>query len=92
MSCRIDRVLDGEDRVILRVSGRIQAENVDTLRELLQREKGGVAIDLEEVILVDREAVMLLAASENCGTELRNCPVYIREWVDRERTGLRPEL
>lgn len=92
MSCRIDRVLGGEDRVILRVSGRIQAENVDTLRELLRREKGGVAIDLEEVILVDREAVMLLAATENRGTELRNCPAYIREWVDREKTRARSEL
>jgi anti-anti-sigma regulatory factor len=92
MSCRIDRVLGSEDRVILRVSGRIQAENVETLRELLRQEKGGVAIDLEEVILVDREAVMLLAVCENRGTELRNCPAYIREWVDRERIRVRSEL
>jgi hypothetical protein len=52
---------------------------------LVEREKGGVALDLEEVILVDREAVMLLAHSEANGIELRNCPAYIREWVARER-------
>ena len=46
----------------------------------------GVALDLEEVILVDREGVMLLAHSEANGIELRNCPAYIREWVARERT------
>ena len=92
MSFRIDRDVDREGCVVLRVSGRIHPENVDTLRELLGREKGQVAIDLEEVILVDREAVGLLASSEMNGTELRNCPAYIREWVDREKTGVRSEL
>jgi len=47
-----------------------------------------VAIDLKEVLFVDREAVNLLAFSESNRTELRNWPGYIREWVDRERTRL----
>ena len=46
---------------------------------------GGFAIDLKNVLLVDREAVNLLVLSEANGTELRNCPPYIREWVTRER-------
>jgi hypothetical protein len=29
--------------------------------------------------------VKLLALSEANGTELRNCPPYIREWVTREK-------
>ena len=78
--------------MVLRLSGRIQAEHVDTLRELLGREKDGVAIDLKEVILVDREAVRLLALSEADGIELRNCPAYIREWVARERARTGTEL
>jgi hypothetical protein len=78
--------------VVLRVSGRIQAPHVDTLRELLGREKDRVAIDLKEVILVDREAVRLLALSEANGIELRNCPAYIREWVAKERNGTRAKL
>jgi anti-anti-sigma regulatory factor len=85
MSCRIDRIVGAGDLVVLRVSGRIRAENVDTLRELLRREKAGVAIDLKEVTLVDRDAVTFLALSETGGIELRNCPGYVREWVDRER-------
>ena len=85
MNFRIDRLVSGEKLVVLRVSGRIQAEHVDTLRELLRREKDPVAIDLTEVILVDREAVELLALSEADGIELRNCPAYIREWVSKER-------
>ena len=85
MSCRIDRILTEESRVVFRVSGRIHAEDIDTLRELLGREKTGVVIDLKEVTLVDRDAVTFLALSETSGTELRNCPAYIREWVDREK-------
>jgi hypothetical protein len=85
MSCRIERIVNGKDSVVLRVSGRIDAEHVDTLRELISREKSGAAIDLTEVMLVDREAVRLLALSEAKGIELRNCPAYIREWVARER-------
>jgi len=92
MSCKIERLVSGDDCVVLRVSGRIQAEQVDMLRGLLGREKGKVAIDLQEVLLVAREAVELLALSEAKGTELRNCPSYIREWVARERTRAGAEL
>lgn len=91
MSCRIDLVVEGKDRLILRVSGRIEAENVDTLRELLGSQKGGVVMDLREVTLVDREVVSFLALSENKGIQLRNCPAYIREWVDREKVRMGTE-
>ena len=91
MSCRIDRAVEEGDRLTLRVSGRIEAEHVSTLRELLGREKGGVVIDLREVILVDREVVSFLAVSENNGIKLRNCPAYIREWVDREKLRMGTE-
>ena len=70
---------------MLRVSGEIEREHLETLRELIAREKLGVAIDLTEVRHVDREAVSLLAASEANGAELRSCPAYIREWVAREK-------
>jgi hypothetical protein len=57
---------------------------VDTLRGVLEQEAGALAVDLKNVSLVDREAVKLLVLSETNGTELRNCPPYIREWVTRE--------
>jgi hypothetical protein len=85
MSCRIDRVANADSLVVLFVSGRITGEHVDMLRGLLEQELGSFAIDLKNVLLVDREAVKLLALSEAHGTELRNCPPYIREWVTRER-------
>lgn len=84
MSCKIERVVSGEHFVVLRVCGQINGEHVDTLRQAIVREKGRVAIDLSEAMLVNREAVKLLAISEANGIELRNCPAYIRDWVSTE--------
>jgi hypothetical protein len=85
MTCRIHRLVAGDELVIFRISGRITGENVNMLRAVLEQEKGSVAIDLKDVLLVDREAVKLLALREANGAELKNCPAYIREWVTREK-------
>jgi len=88
MTCRIDRVVTGDNFVVVCLSGKIAGEHVDTLRALLEEERKTVAIDLKDVLLVDGEAVRLLALSETNGTELRNCPAYVREWVARERARM----
>lgn len=85
MSFRIDRLLIAEDRVILRISGRITGQDADLLGSLLKQEATTVAIDLKDVLLVDREVVKLLALWESNGIELRNCATYIRELITRER-------
>jgi hypothetical protein len=90
MSCRIDRLVAAQDLVVLRISGRLVAEHVDTLRASLEQEERAVAVDLRHVLLADREAVKLLAVAETNGTELTNCPRYIREWITRERTETKP--
>ncbi len=71
--------------MVLRISGRITHDDVTVLRAAIDQERGALAIDLGEVGVVDRDTVNLLALSEGRGIELRNCPPYIREWVDRER-------
>lgn len=88
MTWRIDRLVVGEDLVVLRISGRITGDDVNTFRASLEQEKTVVAIDLKDVLLVDREAVKLLALRESNGVELRNCPAYIREWVTREKAHM----
>jgi hypothetical protein len=85
MTYRIDRVVVGEEYVILRISGRITGQDVDMLRALLEQEGRTAAMDLKDILLVDREVVKLLALCESNGNELRNCPLYIREWITRER-------
>jgi hypothetical protein len=89
MSCRIDRCVIGEDLVVLCISGRITGQHVAMLRDVLEGESDALAIDLKNVSLVDREAVKLLACCETNGTELRSCPLYIREWVTRERAEMK---
>jgi hypothetical protein len=84
MTCRIDRVVIGPGLLLFHISGQITGKDVDLLRSLLQQ-GSAAAIDLKDVLLVDRGAVRLLALSELNGAELRNCPAYIREWVTRER-------
>ena len=83
MTCRIDR--RGTERgVVLHISGRIAAEDLEVVRVALNGRRV-VAIDLEEVEMVDREAVNLLAQTEAEGIELTSCPAYIREWITKER-------
>lgn len=85
MSCRIDRVTEGGE-VVLCISGRITAHDLDTVREVMKLEASVIAIDLENVDLVDRDVVRFLAERKLNGTALRNCAAYIREWVAREKS------
>jgi hypothetical protein len=43
-----------------------------------------IALDLEEVTLVDIDIVQFLARCEAGGMELLHCSPYIREWISRE--------
>ncbi len=88
MSCRIDRVVSGDDIVVLCISGRITEQDLDTLRNVIEQEASAVVIDLKNVVLIDREAVNFLAQRELNGTVLRNCPPYIREWVTKDRAEM----
>ena len=85
MTCRIDRRLIEEGLVVLRISGQLTGDDVEVLRDAIAEQCGLVAIDLNEVDLVDGSAVNVLAGSEADGIEIRNCPPYIRVWVDQER-------
>lgn len=72
--------------VIFTLSGRIEVEDIDELRRLLELEEDDthVALDLKDVTLVDRDAIKYLADCEADGTKLANCPPYVREWIGRE--------
>ena len=54
------------------------------LQKLIEAEAevASTTLDLQEVRLVDREAVRFLAACEARGIKLRSCPAYIREWIE----------
>ena len=75
---------ENDGLAIFALSGRIEEQHVSELQELLagEAEAAKAALDLEEVRLVDREVVRFLAACEARGISLRNCPSYVREWIE----------
>jgi hypothetical protein len=74
-------------RVVLLVSGRIAGENLMELKEVFtaETENQNFVLDMSEVRLVDQDSVEFLSRCEANGAELRNCPRYIREWIERDR-------
>jgi anti-anti-sigma regulatory factor len=80
---KIQRSANG--RTLFTLSGRIEAEDVKELRQLLALETGGkqLVLDLRDVTLVNEGAVKFLAGCEADSVKLENCPAYIREWIQR---------
>jgi len=84
---RIERSTNGE--IALRLSGRMNAENVAELETLFRSEAQGrhIVLDLKDLTLVDREAVRFLERCETDSIKLKNCPAYIREWIKGEKNA-----
>ena len=84
---KITRARNG--KVVFRVIGRMDSDNLPELETLVSAETEGqnIALDLSELTLVNEDAVRFLESCETSGIELKNCPAYIREWIKRERAG-----
>ena len=82
---RIQRASNG--KVVFSLSGRIEAADIDELRRLFGLEASivRVVLNLKELVLVDGEAVEFLARCEAQGMTLKECPAYVRTWIDRGR-------
>jgi anti-anti-sigma regulatory factor len=82
---RIERA--GNGQVLFTLSGRIDAEEIKELQQLLALEASGqrLAFDLLDVTLVNQDAVEYLAQCEAAGITLEHCPRHIRRWIDQSR-------
>jgi hypothetical protein len=81
---KITRALNGD--VVFYLSGRMDAENIGELETLLREEASErhTFLDLKDLTLVDQDVVWFLRGCETNGIQLRNCPAYIREWINQE--------
>jgi len=70
---------------VFTLSGRMEAEHVEELKELFDRDYRNIILDLRDLKLADRNAVRFLRGCEADGMKLENCPAYVREWMDREK-------
>ncbi len=82
---KITRAENGD--VVIKLSGRMNAENMGELEALVSEEATGrrIVLDLRDLTLVDQDAVSFLKHCEEENITLKNCPAYIREWITRVR-------
>jgi hypothetical protein len=62
-------------------------ENLVELKSLIASERkfSQIILDLKDVTLVDREVVHFLGHCEADRITLKNCPAYIRDWIQGSR-------
>ena len=69
--------------------GRLDGEYLPDLSAQIRACEGRIALELDELTLVDRDTIRFFIDCEAQGIELRECPAYIREWIARERQNQR---
>ena len=84
MTLKIERIRSG-----IRLSGEFRSEQLDQVKAEIELCKSRAVLDLEELNLVDVEAVRFLNVCKAKGISVLHCSPYISEWMLRERS--RPE-
>jgi hypothetical protein len=85
MTLKIERI-SSKGGTRIRMSGELRSDYLDQVKAEIER-GATIALDLEEVDLVDVESVRFLNARESEGISVLHCSPYIREWMLRERAG-----
>jgi len=83
MTLKIERYSD-RVRTTIRLIGRIRQEHLEELKAQMKDSGPSVALDLEQVHLVDVDVVRFLGACKARGVELLHCSQYIEEWIEKE--------
>jgi hypothetical protein len=93
MTLKIEQIF-GEGKTRIRLSGQLRSEHLGQLKTEIARHRSRVALDLEEVELVDLDGVRFLNECESAGISILHCSPYIREWMlqERNRPKDHPEL
>ena len=84
MTLKIERYSDGLSTTI-RLIGRMRAEHLEELKTQIGESGSKIALDLEEVSLVDVDVVRFLGTCQAEGISLMHCPPYINDWITKER-------
>jgi|SRR5277367_3723594 len=86
MTLKIERI-SGKRGTQIRLSGELRSEHLSQLKAEVERARPRVVLDLEELDLVDVEAVRFLNTRKAEGISVLHCSPYIKEWMLRERRG-----
>jgi hypothetical protein len=80
MTLRIERIHGG-----IKLSGEFRIGHLDQVKTEIERCESPIVLDLEEVDLVDLEAVRFLNTCRSAGISIVHCSPYIKEWMLQER-------
>ena len=82
---RIQRSANAD--VVFTLSGQMDEESIAELETLIKSEANGVRIvlDLKDLTLVNEDAITFLERCESNSITLKNCPAYVREWINAQR-------
>jgi len=81
MTLKIERI-----RSRIRLSGELRSEQLAQVKAEIELCEPPTVLDLEELNLVDLEAVRFLNVCEAKGISVLHCSPYISEWMLRERS------
>jgi hypothetical protein len=84
MTLRMER-LSVKRGTRIRLSGELRNEQLNDLRTEIERGGPQVTLDLDELNLLDIDAVRFLNACGAQGVKIVNRSPYVREWMYRER-------
>jgi hypothetical protein len=90
MVLKIERISD-KGRMRIRLSGGLRDAQIEQVKAEIDKARAGAAsckgvvLDLEEVDLVDLEAVHFLNTCQAEGVQMLHRSAYIRAWMLRER-------
>ncbi|MCU1262908.1 MAG: hypothetical protein JWO80_5793 [Bryobacterales bacterium] len=82
---RIQRSANGQ--VVFTLSGQMDEEPIAELETLISSEGNGrrIILDLKDLTLANENAISFLERCEANGITLKNCPAYVREWINAQR-------
>ena len=78
---------ENPESTTLNLCGRFTREYVSEVEKALSpagTKRRKLAIDLAQVTLVDRAAIVFLCAARSKKIVIHNVPVYVRLWMDQE--------
>jgi hypothetical protein len=84
ITCKIARHTNGH-RTTLRLIGHLRAACLEALQTQIEGNGPRTVLDLDEVTLVDVEAVRFLGTCEAAGIAVLHGSPSIREWIAREQ-------
>ena len=82
---RIQR--SANEEVVFTLSGQMDEEPIAELETLISSEANTrpIVLDLKNLTQVNENAITFLERCEANSITLKNCPAYVREWINAQR-------